>query len=134
MPRRRREPVWLSRRVVDAVQADQIREHGGLQGVRDSNGLEAALARPRQKWHFGLVRDIPTIAAAYAYGIVPGHPYRDGNKRVGFLSAITFLDINGFDFDATDAEVVAAFIALAEGNVAERELVRWMRSHSRKRQ
>ena len=132
MARRRSEPVWLSRRVVDAIHADQIREHGGLQGIRDENGLEAALARPRQKWHFGSVTDIANLAAAYAFGIVNGHPYRDGNKRIGFLSAVAFLGINGFRFEATDAEVVAEFIALAAGEVDESELSQWMRSHATK--
>ena len=45
------EPAWLSRVVVDAIHSDQIREHGGLPGVRDENVLESALARPQQKWH-----------------------------------------------------------------------------------
>lgn len=132
MARRRSEPVWLSRRVVDAIHADQIREHGGLQGIRDENGLEAALARPRQKWHFGSVTDIPALADAYGFAIVNGHPYRDGNKRIGFLSAVAFLGVNGFHFEATDAEVVAEFIALAAGEVDEPELARWIRSHATK--
>ena len=32
MPSRRREPRWLGRVVVDAIHADQLREHGGLPG------------------------------------------------------------------------------------------------------
>lgn len=41
----------MSRLVVEAVHLDQLREHGGLPGLRDENALEAALARPHQKWH-----------------------------------------------------------------------------------
>ena len=52
MPRRPRtaEPVWVSRLVLDAVHLDQLREHGGLPGVREENTLEAVLARPQQRW------------------------------------------------------------------------------------
>ena len=129
MPRRRREPQWLSRVVIDAIHSDQIREHGGLAGVRDENVLEAALARPQQKWHYEVEIDVPRLAAAYAFAFVKGHPYRDGNKRIGFLAMATFLGVNGHELNATDAEVVAEFVALADRSVSEVELADWIREH-----
>lgn len=128
MPPRRREPVWLSRTVVDAIHADQVREHGGLPGVRDDNVVESALARARQKWTYGEL-DIAVLAAAYGFGIVTSHPYRDGNKRIGFLALVTFLGVNGHDFDTTDADVVATIVELAAGRLTESELARWIRDH-----
>lgn len=129
----RREPKWLSRVVVDAIHNDQLREHGGLPGIRDENLLESALARPRQKWHYADVSDIPTLAAADAFGFVKNHPYRDGNKRIGFLTMVTFLGMNAHELMATDAEVVAEIVALAEGTVSEEALTGWIRQHSSKR-
>ena len=133
MAPRSREPRWLARFVVDAVHSDQLREHGGLPGVRDEHALESALARPRQKWHYTSELEVPDLAAAYAFGLVRNHPYRDGNKRIGFLAMVTFLGLNGFAFDATDAEVVTTFVALAAGDVSENELAEWIRRHARKR-
>jgi len=130
--RRRREPQWLSRIVIDAIHNDQLREHGGLPGVRDENVLESALARPQQKWHDAADADVATLAAAYAFGLVKNHPYRDGNKRIGFLAMVTFLGINGYEFESSDGEVVAEFIALAEGNLLENALAAWIRLHARK--
>lgn len=129
MAKRRVEPRWLSRVVVDAIHTDQVREHGGLPGVRDENGLEAALARPQQKGHNGDPTDVSALAAAYAFGLVKNHPYRDGNKRIGFLAMATFVGINGHELDATDAEVVAEILALADGRVSEDELADWIRKH-----
>lgn len=126
-----REPRWLSRVVVDAIHHDQIREHGGLPGVRDENVLESALARPKQKWHYDPESDLPSLAAAYAFGLVKNHPYRDGNKRIGFLAMVTFPDINGCELDATDADVVTAIISLASGTSSETEFTDWIRQHSR---
>jgi len=126
----RREPRWLSRIVVDAIHHDQLREHGGLPGVRDENVLESALARPQQKWHYEETADILTLAAAAAFGLVKNHPYRDGNKRIGFLAMMTFLGINGYKLDATDAAVVAEMLALADGTVSEDELAEWIRRHT----
>jgi death-on-curing protein len=115
--------------VVDAIHSDQLREHGGLPGVRDENVLESALARPQQKWRYESEADVPMLAAAYAFGLVRGHPYRDGNKRIGFLAMVAFLGINGHEFEATDVEVVTEILALADGRVAENELADWIRDH-----
>jgi death on curing protein len=131
--RRRREPIWLTRLVVDAIHNDQLREHGGLAGIRDEHALESALARPVQKWHYDANADLPMLAAASAFGLVRNHPYRDGNKRIGFLAMVTFLGINGCEFDATDAEVVAEIIALADGSRPEVAVADWVRQRIRKR-
>ena len=133
MAKRRPEPSWLTRVVVDAVHHDQLREHGGLPGIRDENVLESALARPQQKWHYADNTDVPMLAAAYAFGLVKNHRYRDGNKRIGFLAMVTFLGMNGDELEATDAEVVAEILALADGSVSEDALADWIRQHSTKR-
>ncbi len=122
MSKRRAEPTWLSRIVVDAIHHHQLREHGGLPGIRDENALESALARPRQKWHYADSADVPMMAAAYAFGLVRNHPNKDGNKRIGFLAMVTFLRMTGHELDATDAEVVDETVALADGSVSEETL------------
>jgi death-on-curing protein len=132
-PRSRQEPAWLSRLVIDAIHLDQIREHGGLRGIRDDNLLESALARPRQKWHYQQRLDVPQLAAAYAFGLVQNRPYRDGNKRIGFLAMVTFLGVTGYAFSATDADVVVEFLALADGKVSEDDLTLWIRARCTRR-
>jgi death-on-curing protein len=87
------------------------------------------LARPPQKWHYADDADFATLAAAYGFGLVKSHPYRDGNKRIGFLAIATFLGINGYELGATDGEVVAEIVALADGRVSEAQLADWIRSH-----
>lgn len=129
---RRREARWLSRVVVNAIHTDQLREHGGLPGLRDENALESALARPQHAWHYDDTCDVAALAARYAFGLVKNHPYRDGNKRVGFLAMVTFLGLNAFDFEASDAEVVTQMLALADGRVTEPQLADWVRAYSTK--
>ena len=127
--RRRREPAWLSRLVIDAIHNDQLREHGGLPGVRDENAFESALARPQQKWHYSERTDVPTLAAAYAFGLVQNHPYRDGNKRIGFLAMITFLGVNGWEIIAAEVEVVQLMLDVAARARDEEALATWLREH-----
>ena len=124
---RRVEPRWLSRLAVDAIHLEQLREHGGLPGVRDEHALESELARPQQKWHYDEHADIALLAAAYGFGVVQSHPYRDGNKRAGFLALATFLELNGQELTASEAEVVSEILALASGRVSESELADWIR-------
>jgi len=122
-----KEPRWVPRLVVDAAHLDQLREHGGLPGVRDENGLEAALARPRQKWHYAPDSDLATLAAAYAFGLAKAHAFNDGNKRAAFLTAVIFLGLNGKDLDATESAVVQAMTALAAGSLSEADMAAWIR-------
>ena len=119
--------------VVDAIHTEQLREHGGLPGIRDETALESALARAQQKWHYAEMTDMASLAAAYGFGLAMNHPYRDGNKRIGFLAVVTFLGINGYDLDATDAEVISEMLALADGQVEEEAFADWVRKHSAKR-
>ena len=121
-----REPRWVPRVVVDATHLDQLREHGGLSGVRDENA-EAALSRPRQKWHYSSDVDLATLAAAYAFGLTRAHAFSDGNKRISFLAAMIFLGLNGKELNASEVEVVQVMVALAEGSLDEAQLAEWFR-------
>ncbi len=118
--------------MVEAIHLDQLREHGGLAGLRDENALESALARPRQRWHYEPKSDAPSLAAAYAFGLSRDHPFRDGNKRVAFVVMVVFLELNGWTFAADEADVVATMMALAAGTLSERTLAAWVRAHSTK--
>lgn len=130
MPRRpSAEPRWVDRVVVEAVHLDQLREHGGLPGIRDENTLEAALARARNKWGYGATTDVAVLGAAYAFGMVTSHPFRDGNKRLAFLTMVVFLGLNGYDFDAPESNVVIMMVAAADHRATEGELVTWIRGH-----
>ena len=114
---------------MDAVHWDQIREHGGLAGIRDETAVESALARPRHKWHYEETTDLTTLAAAYGFGVCRNHPYRDGNKRVAFVVMAVFLELNGLILKADETEVVTVMLALAAGTLSEKGLTTWLREH-----
>jgi len=128
MASRLTEPTWLTRVVVDAIHTDQIREHGGLPGLRDENGLESALTRARHKWLCEGVSDLASLAAAYAFGLAGNHPYTDGNKRVALVAMLTFLAINGQDIDADEDDVLTTILTLGTGRLTESRLAAWLRS------
>ncbi len=124
-----KEPVWINRLVIDAVHLEQLKEHGGLQGLRDENLLESALARARNKWTYEPTSDSSLLAAAYGYGLATNHPYQDGNKRIAFLAMVIFLGLNGWDLVAPEVEVVSTMLAVAAGQCVEADLAKWLRNH-----
>jgi len=120
--------IWIATRVAIEAHREQLIEHGGGQGVRDLRLLESAMARPHDLAAYDSP-DAAALAAAYAYGIVRNHPFVDGNKRTALVVSETFLMLNGYDLDASDAEVVVAFLALAAGELSENELADWFREY-----
>jgi death-on-curing protein len=73
------------------------------------------------------------LAAAYAFGLVRNHPFRDGNKRVGLVTMAVFLAINGYTLTADDDTVVKMVVHLADGRMSERKLTSWIERNIKRR-
>lgn len=121
------EPVWLSRAIVEAMHADQIREHGGKPGVRDENLLESALARPLHVWSYESESDLAALAAEYGFGLARNHPFFDGNKRIAFVAANVFLLLNGSEIEVSEPSVVETMLGVADGSVSRIDFAAWIR-------
>ncbi|MBI5920541.1 MAG: type II toxin-antitoxin system death-on-curing family toxin [Betaproteobacteria bacterium] len=120
--------TWIERSVVIAAHNEQLAEHGGAAGTRDSGLLESALARPENLAAYG-DPDAAALAAAYGFGIVRNHPFVDGNKRAALIATELFLALNGFDLVVGDVECVVTILALAAGELDEAEFADWLRAH-----
>lgn len=118
--------IWIATEVAIAAHGEQLAAHGGGEGVRDAGLLERAMARPRNLAAHG-EPDLAALAAAYAFGIASNYPFVDGNKRTAAVISETFLAVNGASLDASDAELVVAFVALAAGELSESEMADWFR-------
>jgi death-on-curing protein len=126
-----KEPYWLTRDECLALHDMMLSQHGGIAGVRDENMLESALARPQQIFHYGKP-NITELAAAYAAGIIKNHPFLDGNKRTGFMLGAGFLERNGCEFFAKEADAALRTLALAAGEMTEGAYAEWLRANSRR--
>lgn len=124
--------VWIDAAVVHAIHEEQIAEHGGSAGLRDQGLLESALARPQNLASYG-EPDVAACAAAYGYGLSRNHPFIDGNKRTAFVAVELFLGLNGYEFEAADADCVLTMLRVAEGSISETNFAAWIRENSRKR-
>ena len=105
--------------------------HGGASGLRDPGLLDSALARRLNLHANDPDADAAALAAAYAFGIVRNHPFGDGNKRIAFLTAALFLELNGFCFAASEADAVVRTLAFAADEIGEAEFAAWLRENVR---
>lgn len=119
------EPIWLQTELVIAFHDEQLAEFGGPPGICDLGALESALARPINRYHYGTT-ELPALAAACGFGLARNHAFIDGNKRVAFLAIVTFLELNGVDFNVPEEEAVVMMLALAAGEIDENGLARWL--------
>ncbi|WP_329090603.1 type II toxin-antitoxin system death-on-curing family toxin [Streptosporangium sp. NBC_01469] len=99
--------VYLTKADVLAI-AEEILPSVGL---RDGGQLHAAVLRP-QTSVFGddAYPDLWTKAAALMQSLIIGHPLVDGNKRLGWTSAVVFLELNGETLSGTDADAAEALV------------------------
>ena len=74
--------------------------------------------------------DLAELAAAYGHGLATGHPFRDGNKRIAFVTMAVFLELNGVEFEADEAEVVTVMLGLAAGETTDEQLASWVRTRT----
>lgn len=126
-----REPQWVLRETVLALQERLLAEFGGLTGLRDEGLLESALNRPRHRFIYGKP-SLFELAAAYAFGLVRNHPFLDGNKRIGFATAVVFLEVNRIEFHADEADATLQTLALAAHELDEQGYAEWLKANSRK--
>lgn len=117
--------VWVPIAAVTVIHDRQIARHGGASGLRDKALLEMGCARAMNLAAY-TDADLAEVAAAYAFGIAKAHAFVDGNKRAAFVTAITFLRLNGFTFRPDPVDGVRAMEGLASGDVTEAEFAEWL--------
>ena len=120
---------WINRQALLLLHGESLAEHGGSAGLRDESLLDSALARPQNLVGYGNP-DIADLAASYASGIVPNHPFIDGNKRAAFLSVGLFLYLNNHRLQASQVEATLSVLALAASEITESEFAVWIREHA----
>lgn len=116
------EVVELHRRLLQTA--------GGAAGIRDFGALESAVAQPKASFEGAdLYPTLAEKAAALCLALVQGHPFIDGNKRVGHAAMETFLVLNGSEIDASTDAQERVMLDLAAGRLDHRQLTDWVRRH-----
>ena len=121
----------MSEHAARYIHTQLMEEHGGLFGPSREGTLEAALARPRNRYHQSPRRaTLEVLAAAYGYGTAQGHCFPDGSKRLSLAVMDVFLQLNGRELTASEADAVVTIRAVAAGEMNEEELAVWIVENS----
>lgn len=93
--------VFMSLENVVEIHDMAINRFGGRSGIHNKGLLESAVNHPWMVLEFGSEEDLEiyNLAAVYFFHIIKNHPFVDGNKRTGVLTAIDFLFVNGYELD-----------------------------------
>jgi death-on-curing protein len=91
--------------------------------IRDVGLLDSAAARPRSTV-FGepAYPTLPLRAAALLHSLVGNHALVDGNKRLGWLATVVFLDLNGSEPELSDDAAFQLVMDVAAGTAEVEEI------------
>jgi death-on-curing protein len=123
---------YLTLSEVLALHADVLASSGGSGGVRDLGRVQVALAQPVVT--FDGVDLYPTVvekAAALGFSLIQGHPFIDGNKRIGHAAMEVFLVLNGLEISASVDEQERIVLAVASGETGREALTEWLQRYAR---
>ena len=124
--------IWISAEDVILIHSRVIEGSGGLDGLRDRDGLEAAVSAPMQTFDGKELypTDLEKIARL-GFGLASNHAFVDGNKRIGAMMTQLLLKWNGYDLTLHTGELADMFIAIADGTAKEKNLLDWISKHLR---
>ncbi len=124
--------IWISAEDVILIHSRVIEGSGGLDGLRDRDGLEAAVSAPMQTFDGKELypTDLEKIARL-GFGLASNHAFVDGNKRIGAMMTQLLLKWNGYDSTLHTGELADMFIAIADGTAKEKDLLDWIHRHLR---
>lgn len=98
--------------------------------VRDASLLNSAIESPFQTFDGNeLYSSIEEKGARLCFNIINNHPFIDGNKRMGILIMLCFLQINGLYLKYTNEDLINLGLSVASGTTSYNEIVSWIKFH-----
>ena len=123
--------IFLGFDDVLAVHRDQIARYGGSAGLRGEGLLRSAIGTVEASFGGSLLHEFPhgMAAAAYLFHLAANHPFVDGNKRVGFACALTFLELNGYRLAVDQLVAQEMVLNVARGEMQKEAVIEFFRAH-----
>ena len=108
-----------------------IKQSGGLDGIRDDGLLDMALNAPFQTFEsMELYPSIQSKAARLCFSVINNHPFIDGNKRIGILAMLVFLDVNQMIVNCSNQDIIDLGLGVASGKYNSEYIMDWIIDHS----
>lgn len=93
-----------------------IDKTGGIREIRDVGLLEMAVNSPYISFDGeDLYKTVEEKGQQLCNSLIRNHPFLDGNKRIGILAMLVFLELNGKRLNITNEEIISLGLNTAEG-------------------
>ena len=125
--------IFLTFEQILAIHDNQIELYGGSHGIRELTLFESAIMRPQTT--FGGNDLYPSVfekAAVLMHSLVMNHAFVDGNKRTGTVSALVFLEVNGYKIVANQNELMNFSLDITSKKMDTKLIAVWLKKHSKK--
>ena len=123
--------IKITQDQVISIHSLTINENGGIDGARDYNLLNSSLNCPFQTFGgddlYPLIKD---KAAMLCYSLAANHAFNDGNKRIGVLAMLVFLDINCVGLCCVDDDIIELGLGIANGLLTFENVVNWIEKYT----
>ena len=120
--------VLIREGVIEAVQAEQVTEHGGRAGLRERSPMKMMHARVRALNESTSV-DLASLAACYGYALAHDQLFHDANLSAALIATELFLSLNGYRLSADDTTCFLGFTVAGNGELSAEAFASWIRSH-----
>ena len=123
----------LTKQQIINLQKLLIDRYSGTHGICDEGLLASALNAPFQTFSGNeLYPDITEKVARLGFGLIQGHAFIDGNKRIGTHAMLIFLQLNKVSIKYSDNELIKMILDIASGSADCKHLSDWLMEHQEK--
>jgi len=115
---------------LDLIHIQIIDASGGSYDTRDLSRIESAISSIEEAFGEKLYPTIFEKAAVICKGIIADHPFVDGNKRTGIMSALVFLNLNKIETKNIQDEALEDFaVRIAVQKLEIPEIAKWFKNN-----
>ncbi len=121
---------YLSYSEAVVLHIELMRSYGETRfGIAFAELIHSALARPLQAENYESA-SIFRQAATLCFGLIKNHPWIGGNKRTATHLTGTFLLLNGWEINASLAEIIELSLAIEADQVNLDEIEMWFQTRT----
>ena len=117
-----------------AIHKDLLRRYGGRSNEVDMIKLELVIVASEHMIRAPHYKRRARLAAQYAWRILKGRPFAEGNTRMALAALLTFLEMNHFPWRAGEVEETVMVQEAAAGRLSEAAWEKWVLSKMGKQQ
>lgn len=129
-----KEIVYISLEDLLIIHTDQVERYGGSHGIRDLGLIESALFRPQSSFDGeDLYIDFFQKAAVLVHSLLLNHAFVDANKRTAMTAVLVFLELNGFNLQVAQEELIDAAKSIENKAWDVKDIAYWLKKSTKQK-